>query len=152
MLWQENGYFDNSSEYKPLLHLWSLGIEEQFYIFWPFACWLSWKLKGSFSKITLFFLLVSFSANILYLSFDAVGTFYGPATGFWELLVGSMIAIPTYSDLLKRLTSFQQNLASCLGILLLSVALFVINERSQFPGWPVYSGPRCLDSSAPVVS
>jgi peptidoglycan/LPS O-acetylase OafA/YrhL len=45
LLWDESGYFDNISATKPLLHLWSLGIEEQFYIFWPFLLLLSWKLR-----------------------------------------------------------------------------------------------------------
>ena len=44
-LWNEAGYFDNSAETKPLLHLWSLGIEEQFYIVWPLLLWFAWKRK-----------------------------------------------------------------------------------------------------------
>ncbi|WP_415065561.1 hypothetical protein [Polynucleobacter necessarius] len=43
MLWSESGYFDNAADIKPLLHLWSLGIEEQFYIVWPLLLWLAWK-------------------------------------------------------------------------------------------------------------
>jgi peptidoglycan/LPS O-acetylase OafA/YrhL len=43
--WSEAGYFDNAAETKPLLHLWSLAIEEQFYIFWPVLLGLAWKRK-----------------------------------------------------------------------------------------------------------
>lgn len=43
--WGEAGYFDTTAETKPLLHLWSLGIEEQFYIVWPFLIWFLWKRK-----------------------------------------------------------------------------------------------------------
>ena len=43
VLWDESGYFDTTAEIKPLLHLWSLGIEEQFYIFWPLILWAAWK-------------------------------------------------------------------------------------------------------------
>jgi peptidoglycan/LPS O-acetylase OafA/YrhL len=43
LLWGESGYFDSAAETKPLLHLWSLGIEEQFYIVWPFILWAAWK-------------------------------------------------------------------------------------------------------------
>jgi peptidoglycan/LPS O-acetylase OafA/YrhL len=45
LFWKESGYFDNAAETKPLLHLWSLGIEEQFYIVWPLLLWLAWKQR-----------------------------------------------------------------------------------------------------------
>ncbi|MBF0512053.1 MAG: acyltransferase, partial [Candidatus Omnitrophica bacterium] len=48
ILWRENGYFDNASDTKPLLHLWSLGVEEQFYIFWPLLLWLAKKTRLDF--------------------------------------------------------------------------------------------------------
>jgi peptidoglycan/LPS O-acetylase OafA/YrhL len=48
VLWSEAGYFDNSSQTKPLIHLWSLGIEEQFYIIWPFFLWFLYKYKYNF--------------------------------------------------------------------------------------------------------
>ena len=51
VFWSEAGYFDNAAESKPLLHLWSLGIEEQFYIVWPLLIWILWvrqrTLKGA---------------------------------------------------------------------------------------------------------
>ena len=43
VLWSESGYFDRAAELKPLLHLWSLGVEEQFYIVWPIIVWAIWK-------------------------------------------------------------------------------------------------------------
>ena len=43
VLWREAGYFDGASDTKPLLHLWSLGVEEQFYLVWPLLAWLAWK-------------------------------------------------------------------------------------------------------------
>ena len=48
LLWFESGYFDKTAEAKPLLHLWSLGIEEQFYIVWPLLLWLAWKKRFNF--------------------------------------------------------------------------------------------------------
>jgi peptidoglycan/LPS O-acetylase OafA/YrhL len=52
VLWGEAGYFDNSAHTKPLLHLWSLGIEEQFYIVWPLLLWLASKLRFSLFALT----------------------------------------------------------------------------------------------------
>lgn len=91
-LWSEAGYFDNSAETKPLLHLWSLGIEEQFYIVWPLLLWFAWKQK--FNLITLIILVASLSLylNIANIQEDAVATFYSPQTRFWELLAGSLLA------------------------------------------------------------
>ena len=64
MFWREAGYFDAAGDTKPLLHLWSLGIEEQFYIIWPFFLWLAWKSKFNLLIITIIFATVSFVLNI----------------------------------------------------------------------------------------
>ena len=50
VLWDESGYFDTSAEIKPFLHLWSLGIEEQFYILWPLVLWLAWKKRAKIGR------------------------------------------------------------------------------------------------------
>lgn len=92
VLWGEAGYFDNSAETKPLLHLWSLGIEEQFYIVWPFVLWLAWKKKFNLLTLTFIVAFISFYLNLKGIKKDAVATFYSPQTRFWELLAGSILA------------------------------------------------------------
>jgi len=92
LLWQESGYFDTSSETKPLLHLWSLGIEEQFYIVWPLLLWFTWKRKFNFFLVTLAIAVGSFYLNIKGIKQDAVATFYSPITRFWELMCGGLLA------------------------------------------------------------
>ena len=92
LLWDEVGYFDRSSDLKPLLHLWSLGVEEQFYVFWPFVLWLVWtKAWGFFWPVFLVF-SVSFVLNIFFVSKDQAATFFWPLGRFWELLAGSLLA------------------------------------------------------------
>ncbi|CNI08093.1 acyltransferase family protein [Yersinia intermedia] len=92
VLWSEAGYFDNSAEVKPLLHLWSLGIEEQFYIIWPLVLWFAWKKKFNFITLTIVVALASFALNIKGIKNDPLATFYSPQTRFWELLSGSILA------------------------------------------------------------
>lgn len=91
-LLKESGYFDNSSETKPLLHLWSLGIEEQFYIVWPLVLWVSWRRKLNLLVLTIVVALASFYLNVKGISQKPVTTFYSPLTRFWELLCGSILA------------------------------------------------------------
>ena len=63
-LWNESGYFDNSGQTKPLLHLWSLAVEEQFYLFWPLVLWWAWKKNLNVILIILSVLIASFIFNI----------------------------------------------------------------------------------------
>lgn len=91
----EAGYFDNSAETKPLLHLWSLGIEEQFYLVWPILLWLAWKKKFNLLSITILVAATSFYLNLKGTRSDPVATFYSPQTRFWELLCGSLLAWAT---------------------------------------------------------
>ena len=90
LLWGESGYFDNVAETKPLLHLWSLGIEEQFYIIWPILLWLAYRLRLNLLTLTILTGLISFALNIHGISVkqDLVATFYSPQTRFWELAIG----------------------------------------------------------------
>ena len=90
VLWSEAGYFDNSADTKPLLHLWSLGIEEQFYLAWPMLLWLAWKSRINLLGVTVVILLASFYLNVAEVKKDVIGAFYSPITRFWELLVGSL--------------------------------------------------------------
>lgn len=92
VLQSEAGYFDNSAETKPLLHLWSLGIEEQFYIAWPFVLWFAWKRRFNIIALSIVVAGLSFYFNLKGIKENAVATFYSPQTRFWELLSGGVLA------------------------------------------------------------
>ena len=72
---------------KPLLHLWSLGIEEQFYVLWPLLIYLAWKSRLNLLFLSAFILLFSFVLSVTTVNTDAVAGYYSPLTRFWELLM-----------------------------------------------------------------
>ena len=103
-----SGYFDPAAEYKPLLHTWSLAIEEQFYLLFPLFLLLTWKL-GKKRIIFLLSLLTLVSVSAAQYSSSTA-----PAFGFWllptrgfELLIGALISF--YSPLLKMAESVSQS-------------------------------------------
>ena len=138
ILWSESGYFDNLADTKPLLHLWSLGIEEQFYIVWPPILWAAWRYRLKVLPIILAIGIISFAANLYFIGIDPVATFYSPLTRFWELLIGSLLAYLTvfqsqYPKLAIQ-SSAQANFYSCLGCALFIAGLLLIDKESGFPG------------------
>lgn len=133
VLWSEAGYFDSDAYAKPLLHLWSLGIEEQFYILWPLLLAFLWRRESDFLKITLLIAIASFAANVLIVRADAVAAFYAPWTRFWELMTGGMLAYLNRHRGCQLLRS--ANLQSALGAVLILTAVALLNKKSAFPGW-----------------
>lgn len=133
ILWNESGYFENASYTKPLLHLWSLGIEEQFYIVWPLLLGLVWKRRLNFLSITIFIAAASFAANVFTVASDPVAAFYSPLSRFWELMIGGMLAYLTLHKPhhLPRNTNIQ----STIGLLLIVIAVASIDQQRAFPGW-----------------
>ena len=128
----QSGYFDIESAKKPLLHLWSLGIEEQFYLFWPLILMLVARLRLSIPAAASVIALASFVLNVLLIGTDPVATFYLPFTRAWELLAGAVLAC-SWNQLSQ--TSTASNLRATAGVLLVAIAAGVLTTRSAFPGW-----------------
>jgi peptidoglycan/LPS O-acetylase OafA/YrhL len=142
MLASESGYFDTSAEIKPFLHLWSLGVEEQFYIIWPLLLWSAWKLRLNLLKLTLTSLVASFAWNIYELYFaQSTIAFYLPQVRFWELLIGAVLAYvhlnPSTgsSRVATSLDLVNENVRSIAGATLLLLSFFFINSQKVFPGF-----------------
>ncbi|MBU3641015.1 acyltransferase family protein [Polynucleobacter sp. Fuers-14] len=137
-LWRESGgYFEGGSSKKILLHLWSLGIEEQFYLLWPILAWVFWRLRLNLFAVILASLIASFTLNITSIVRDPVSVFYHPGTRVWELLIGSALAYINFhqSRFFVRAQQEYSNLLSGSGIFLVLLALTLLNKDSQFPGW-----------------
>ena len=102
LLWEESGYFDAEVEAKPLLHLWSLAIEEQYYLAWPLVLWLTWRRRPAFWMLLIVGFAWSLHQNVTGISKDAAGTFFSPATRAWELILGASLAAAARLPLAHR--------------------------------------------------
>ena len=133
--YNEVGYFDRASETKQLLHLWSLGVEEQFYIIWPFFLWITWNIKPYFIPAVLVTLiLISFNINIKHISFDQEYSFFLPQSRFWEILSGGLIGwIEVKKGYLKN--SHILTIISGLGVTLIIISFIFVNSPGNFPGF-----------------
>ena len=139
ILWYESGYFDNSADTKPLLHLWSLAIEEQFYIFWPLLLGLVWKHKWNFLTLTVSIAVISFALNIYTVNNNPIADFYSPLSRFWELMIGGILAYLTLHK--PQHLPQRPNWQSAIGLLLIAVGILLINKERAFPGyWALIPG------------
>ena len=153
-LYKEVSYFDTSAELKPLLHLWSLGIEEQFYILWPLFLFLTWRLRANQWMPILAVASLSFVISILVTHSHPEGAFYLPQARFWELLVGALLAHADQFDHKPWATPRRSGALAWLGVLLLAGAFATLNRSRLFPGWwatlPV-AGAALLIAAGPAT-
>jgi peptidoglycan/LPS O-acetylase OafA/YrhL len=147
VFWRESGYFDVAAHLKPLLHLWSLGIEEQFYLFWPLLLGAMWKRRVPARRTLGIIVAASFACCVVLAYAAPVANFYLPFSRFWELGVGCLLALSKQDagSLHAGLPSKQLDAATVrilrelmplVGLALIIVAVFVFDEETPFPSWP----------------
>ncbi len=144
----QSGYFDVESVKKPLLHLWSLGIEEQFYLVWPPILMLAARFRVSLLTVAAIGLF-SFALNVALIGSNPVATFYLPFTRGWELLAGAALACAW--DRIPQDASSSRWRAG-IGLALIAIAAGVLDPHRAFPGWwailPVAGGALLLSAPA----
>jgi peptidoglycan/LPS O-acetylase OafA/YrhL len=154
-LWQ-TGYFAPDIAENPLVHLWSLGIEEQFYIFWPLTLLLIAASKRR--HVYIFGLAAaSFGASLLVYAGYKDWSFYSPLPRAWELLAGGLIA---ERQLARKepdpWMTRHQDLLAVIGIALILAGAFLLDKASLFPGFgalfPVVGAMLLIASGNSVVN
>ena len=131
-LWRESGYFDGEAALKPLLHLWSLAIEEQFYLFWPAFLLLLWPLgRRRLLLAAAVVAALSLGANLLTVPQSPGTGFFLPHTRFWELILGaglSLVALPAMRPAVRDGLSLA-------GLALIVAAMLAFSGALAYPGW-----------------
>lgn len=134
----EAGYFDVASDSKPLLHLWSLSVEEQFYLVWPALLVVLGRVRWRIGLVIGILIVGSFAFAIYLASRNLDALYFHPLARFWELLLGAALAyyhnrfginaFPTRID-----QPWIRHLLSCVGLAAIFSALFLFNGKTPHP-------------------
>jgi peptidoglycan/LPS O-acetylase OafA/YrhL len=132
LFFRQSGYFDEQSELKPMLHTWSLAVEEQYYIFFPVLLWLIHRYARDRMVLLLAPLaILSFAISVWGVRHAPAFTFFMAPTRIWELFAGALLALGLVPAIEKR---FIREALSWLGLGLIGYAIIVFTESTRFPG------------------
>lgn len=134
LFWLSSGYFETAAELKPLLHTWSLAVEEQYYLFFPILMMVFWRFGR---RTVLLILFILGTASLAAAQWGSVhspsATFYLlPARG-WELLIGASVALGLTSQYQFSFGNTARNAGSMLGLAMIMVAVFAFDKQTPFP-------------------
>ena len=148
--WSESQYFDLLSYQKPLLHLWSLAIEGQFYLLWPILFIYLIKKPRLLKLLTTLLFVASLSTHLVLSQATTSSTFFNPFTRIWELLLGGLIALPSIGRTRKSNTNnsiqtslrlpmdrknINNELMPLVGIILVALSFLFVKESDKSPAW-----------------
>ncbi len=134
-------YFIPSDNAWPLLHLWSLGVEEQFYILFPILCIIFFRWPWNFLRIftLLAIFALSFAINICMVNVEPTFDFYMPFTRFWEFFFGVAISygemLPSTSEVIRNQNKYFSSAITLTGGGMVLASLFLIHANEAFPGY-----------------
>ena len=136
LFWKESGYFDVATELKPMLHTWSLAVEEQFYVILPLLLSVLWRfgLNACVTVLTVFavssLLLAHWSS-----SNAPSAAFYLLPFRWWELALGSLTAFFMYRSTGSGLGLKLRQLLCYFGVVLIAISLFSFDKHTPFPSF-----------------
>jgi peptidoglycan/LPS O-acetylase OafA/YrhL len=148
LFWLRTGYFDADAEVKPLLHTWSLAVEEQFYIFFPIFLLLLYKYWREHVAVAVLMLAAGSFILSVWQTYNAPeGAFYLPLGRAWELMVGASLALsinqlPYRKDI--------DEIAGIIGIAAVFGSIFLLTTGTPFPGLAAF--PACAGTAAIIYS
>ncbi|MCP5185190.1 MAG: acyltransferase [Pseudomonadales bacterium] len=136
LFWSKSGYFDTSAELQPLLHTWSLAVEEQFYLFFPPILFLLWRIGRQRVAIVIglggvaSLLLAEYGVQRWWQS----ASFYLLPARAWELATGSLIAFYLSGGADRRLPPLCNQLLAGIGIAAIAASIVLYDRNTPFPG------------------
>lgn len=134
--WRQSGYFDSEAELKPLLHTWSLAVEEQYYLLFPVFLMLFWRLGKQWLLVALGSLfVVSLVAAIVISNINSSFAFFLLPTRVWELLLGAFVALYTSSANQRDFGMVTREVWGWLGLAAICYAVFSFSKETPFPGF-----------------
>jgi len=146
--WHQSGYFDAPSAFKPLLHTWSLAVEEQFYIVFPIFLVLIRRFFPKHLKLAICTVAaISFALAVFYVRRDPGAAFYFAPLRAWELLLGTIVSqryLPPFRTALTR------NLASAAGLVMIFIPALRYTSETPFPG--IAALPPCLGAALIIAA
>jgi peptidoglycan/LPS O-acetylase OafA/YrhL len=131
----ESGYFDQTAISKPLLHIWSLSLEEQFYLFWPILLLLLSSFNIRATYVLLLVLITSFLLNIFFSFRNEDFAYFFPLNRFWELALGALLNYVPRQTSAKYSGLVNDNAAGLIGFAAIIVSCLLLNKSLAFPGW-----------------
>jgi len=131
--WQNVNYFGLRADAVPLLHMWSLAVEEQFYFFFPLVCWGIWRWSPRLLlPAVVLAALASFGLGLLFTPTKAELAFYLLPTRAWELMIGSVLALSVHGRAVRGIWLYAMG---PLGLCLIAASIVLYGPLTQVPGW-----------------